>query len=193
MTKFAVILGVVLAAGAVYVHKWYRPVSSTSYTVTLTVQNGQVRADKTPPPYVIREKHWSRWNFINNAEVDIYVKFSEPGICHFEFSPAAAGDCTSSPVKIDRAGGRGTIDVIPAVDYNGIDCSHGRSCATDISARMANENNFRRVDPDLQIEKDTLFLKMLLIGGSAASFAYALVQWLRRRKLTPPRENRPAS
>ena len=134
--------------------------------------------------YTLTHKHRTGWDFTNktNPPVDVNVKIFESATCHVDFKPPGKG-CISDLVTVTPKKPE-NIDA-KADNWNGTDCDT-QYCPFSIQAKLAADKDYVDVDPDLQIERETLlpdWLRLWLLALAAGLVAApALQAYITRRR-----------
>lgn len=153
MAKVFQAVGILLALGVAAAH--LAGGSNHSYDITFVMRNGVLAADKAQPsPHLVAKKHSTTWTFTNRAGADVEFQVYEPEPCHFRFTPAGNTDCASKLVRI--AADQPQRIVAHVVKSDDGKCTDKAPCAGIVNARLVTDSLVRRVDPDLQIERDNL-------------------------------------
>ena len=167
---------------------YFRTGSNKDYYFSLVISGGKVEVDKSAHKtrvYQVSPGHVTRFHFTNRPGEGVDFKMYEPHTTsdpeckrRFLFAPRGAKDCESKTIPL---GDGDTKQILVKVHprWNGVDCKEPRTCPSIIAAKRSTETDLREVDPDLQIERDTLlpdWLMVLLAASSVAMIAAPLIR-----------------
>jgi hypothetical protein len=182
MARIAAALSLVLAflaAGSMF-----RSTEFHNYTVTIVKDgNGVLQAEKDPyeGKFEIDYGYGTNWNFINATAETVVVQIVEnhSGTCHVRFSPAGSVFCESQTITLapkasDQLGATAEdmsfYEYWPFASYTG-----------DLRVGKRGEVLVPK-DPDLEIERDYLAFKIVLV---VSSLLLAAVFWRTSRRGRP--------
>jgi hypothetical protein len=189
MGKLVQGLGVLLAVSAAAVY-FAGHGSPHAYDITFVTGKGGLQTTKAQsPPYLVNENQNkpTTWTFTNAAGADVEFEMYESSGCHFIFTPPQpnpTGNCGSKRITVGNKSKPITAHVDPR--WNGTDCVSS-TCPSIVSARILPTGIFKAVDPELQIERDSLVPQWLLVPLAAlAALLFAippLVNYMRHRRM----------
>ena len=154
-------VGILLVVGAGVMY--FKSGSNHDYEVRIQrTTGGLYSAQKSPSdPFEVDYGYLTRWLFINETGRDIDLQFDERllGQCDVTFQPHGIFDCQTPVIQL-AAGGR---EVVTAEVHSSVPVG-SMTVPSDLKVGDRGSINLQKIDPDLEIERESTFREFLPLG-----------------------------